>query len=128
MTVFFRLVAVTIIIFLCYGGWVSYQASYYQTELGPQIRQQYGFSTGTPIIIAGGESIEVLAIYPEPGSFFELEGVKPGDIVLSTSLTGLYRMFHENTGGEMIYVTDGGDGPPINDRPTRAISLPGINY
>ena len=118
-----RLISAAIIIFLCYGWWVSDQAARYQTELGPQIRERFGFATGTPMVRAGNKSLEVLTLYPEPGGVMETAGVRQGDIVLSSSLTGLYRQLDKMDGEVRIIVAEGGDGLPIEERPSREISL-----
>jgi hypothetical protein len=115
------LIYTALIGFFVFAWWASKQAQHYQTELGPQLRQQYGFATGTPIINAGGKRIEVLTVYPEKGGLIEKSGFKKGDIILSTSLTGFYQALHEQQFPLTFVVVDGGDGKPINDRTKRTI-------
>lgn len=55
--------------------------------------------------------------------FFEFADVRDGDIVLSHSLTELYKMLHHLQGDETLHVTDGGDGPQIEDRPVLTIVI-----
>ena len=119
----FYTVVTLIIGFLIFGWWTSKQAHYYQTELGPQLRQQYGFATGTPIINIGGKRLEVLTIYPEKDGPLEKAGFKNEDIVLSTTLTGFYQSLHSQKRPLSYTVVDGGDGISLKDRPTRTIII-----
>lgn len=112
-----------VIIFLVFGWSTSKQAHYYQTELGPELRQQYGFSTGTPVIKAGDKTVEVLTIYPEKNGLIDKAGVKSGDIILSTTLTGFYKSLHQKNFPISYYVVNGGDGEPIQARPRRTITI-----
>lgn len=118
-----RLLSLGIILFLCYGWWVSSQARYYQVELGPSLEEKYGFNTGSPMVIAGGDPVEVLTIYPKAGGLMETAGFENGDIVLSTSLTGFYKSLSESKGVLNIEVVSGGDGAPIGERDRRTITL-----
>jgi len=120
---FIRLAFVIIIVFLCYGWWVSSQAHYYQTELGPELRERYGVATGTPYLSFGDESREVLTVHPVPGGAFDAAGFKQGDIVLSTTLTTFYRTLSASEGEVIFRVVAGGDGEAIELRPVRQLKL-----
>ena len=118
-----RLAYVTIIVVLCYGWWVSRQAQHFQTELGPELRERYGFSTGTPYISAGDQNIEVLSVHPTPGGVFDAAGFQNGDIILSTTLTEFYALLAESKGDVVFHVVDGGDGESIEKRDVRTLKI-----
>lgn len=118
-----RLLAIAIIAFLCMGWWASRQADYYQVELGAGLRSTYGFAIGTPMIRAGGELVEVLAIYPDAGSPFAAAGVREGDIIVGTTLTGFYRQLHEAGGKLRFEIVRGGDGAPVEQRKKMFIEI-----
>jgi hypothetical protein len=112
-----------VIVFLIFGWWTAKQAHHYQTELGPELRQLYGFSTGTPIVKAGDEYIEVLTIYPEKGGVIEKAGFKNGDIILSTTLTGFYQALHQKSYPISYNVVNGGDGIAMAKRTRRTVTI-----
>jgi len=122
-SIFLRIFFLGIIAFLLYGWWVSDRARYFQSELGPQLREQYGFATGTPYIRSGDQSEEVLVIYPSTSGLMNRAGFREGDIILSSSLTEFYETLSETEGTASFLVTTGGDGPPLEKRKTRLINI-----
>ncbi len=47
-----------------------------------------------------------------------------GDIILGPSISGLYKLLHRGRGSEVrLVVVDGGEGPPLNQRPRRELAV-----
>lgn len=58
-----------------------------------------------------------------PGGVFDRAGFRQGDVVLDLSINGLFKLLHRGRGEQVtIRVVDGGDGPPLNERPERTLT------
>jgi len=112
------------VVFAAWAWWISNQAEIYQGEYGPELRREFGFSTGSPYIRAGEEKIEVFTIHPEKGGFMGKAGFRDGDIVISESFTGFYKLLYNSRGSAVsVKVVKGGDGPPLDQRQTRTLTF-----
>lgn len=118
---------VALVLIASFGAFAYYtaqQARYYQSELGPGLSREFGFTHGSPYVQDGDEASEVFTLHPTDGGPLSSAGVHDGDIVLSHSITGFYRFLHEHRGSTITFtVTDGGDGISIEHRPVRSITL-----
>ena len=111
-------------LFFYYGWWISSQATYYQSQLGPDIRERYGFATGTPILTIENERVEVLTVYPEKQGPFHEAGFQKGDIIRSHKLTEFYKALSAADGEAAFTVVEGGDGRALELREPRDIKIP----
>ena len=122
---------ITIIIagsFSVWAWWTSSQAHLYQSKYGPELRNEFGFASGSPYVRAGEKEIEVFTIHPAKGGFLDKVGFMDGDIVTSESITRFYKLLYNSRGRTIsIQVVKGGDGPSIDLRETRTLkfTIPG---
>ena len=124
------LIGFGVILGLLFAAWcvfVIYNATYWQLTIGGQLQQELGFHHGTPYVTEDGSSWprEVLTVEGiVPGGAFDRAGFRRGDIIRGHSLNGLYQHLHSHRGQQVtIRAVDGGDGPPLGQRPERAITF-----
>jgi S1-C subfamily serine protease len=100
---------------------------YWQMTVGEPLKRELGFRYGTPYIQEAGSSWprEVLTVESvAPGGAFERAGFKSGDIISELSINELFQTLHRSRGQPVtIRVVDGGDGPPLDQRLGRSITL-----
>ncbi len=98
---------------------------FYQDFIGAGLNSELGFTHGSPYVRCGDREQEVFTIESvAPGGAFDRAGFCDGDIVVGTDITGLYRELHRNRGREVtVSVVEGGDGPPLAERPVRKLCL-----
>jgi hypothetical protein len=102
------------------------EEAYFQTTLGPRVRQKYGFEVGTPFVQAGRRKVEVAELRVRPGGLLARAGVREGDLLADETLGQLYRLLAAPKGAVIsIRVVPGGDGPPLSERPVRIIVVTG---
>jgi hypothetical protein len=116
------------ILALLFGTWVVYiivEAFYYQEHLGKLLERDLGFRHGSPYVRCSGSACEVLTLEAiTPGRIFDQAGFREGDIVKGLSITGFFKLLHKNRGKVVtVCVIDGGDGPPLEERPERLITF-----
>ncbi len=100
-------------------------AEYYQGTLGPAIEAKYGFTHGSPYVLAGNFSQEVFTLRPTSGGVLAQHGVVYDDIVLGYSITELYRDLYECRNSPItITLVVGDDGPPLEARARRLVHIP----
>ena len=117
-------IVLVIAFFLISIRWIASQAELYQRELGTQLREEFRFSHGSPYIQSGRERIEVFTIYPEPNGFMHDAGFNNGDIIISESITGFYKLLYKSKGKKVsVDVVGGGDGPPLVDRDIKTLTF-----
>ena len=117
-------VVIVIVFFLIAIKWITSQAALYQTELGSQLREEFGFSHGSPYIQSGTDKVEVFTIYPKPNSFMHDVGFSKGDIIVSESITGFYKLLYKSKGKKVsVNTVSGGDGPPLVDREVKTLTF-----
>jgi hypothetical protein len=111
-------------------AWIVYVASaawYWQVTVGKPLERELGFQHGTPYVQEAGSSWprEVLTVESiENGGVFDRAGFRVGDVVRELSSTDLFRLLHRSRGQQVtIRVVDGGDGPPLEQRPERVITF-----
>ena len=95
-----------------------------QASLGPVVESRFGFKLGTPYVLAGTESIEVMTISSVASDgAFDLAGVAEGEIVVSPERLGsFYRNLNLPAGEAVSFkLVDGGDGPPLDQRRAREL-------
>ena len=111
--------------FVAFSVFVVVEAYYYQGQLAGELRKDLGFEHGTPYIRCGRWVCGVLTVASlRPGGVFARAGFREGDVILGPSITGLYKMLHRRRGCEVcLKVVAGGDGPPLNQRPQREITV-----
>ncbi len=118
----FILAAIVLLLILIW--WITSQAQLYQSNYGPGLRSEFQFSNGSPYINAGGERKEVFTIYPKPGGLLHNAGFRDGDIIVSESITGFYKLLYHSRGKQVtVEVVDGGDGQPLEERELRLITF-----
>jgi hypothetical protein len=122
------LVGAAALLALLFGGWVAwvmFEAFYYQGAVGVSLNRELGFTHGSPYVRCGGEVREVFTIESvTPGGVFDRAGFRKGDIVRGLSFTEFYKLLHRNRGRDVtIEVVDGGDGPPLDQRTSQAITF-----
>ena len=125
---FLKILAVIVgslfVTFVGFGLYTGYQAHYYQSTLGSQLERELGFTHGSPYLRLGDDSREVFTLHPTPGGVLADAGIRDGDIVLGHTITNFYRLLHERRGSSVtVRVTDGGNGPPIAQRPIRSVTF-----
>jgi hypothetical protein len=124
------LIRVGAVAFVLFGTGVVYvvgAAFYWQMFIGMPLEQDLGFQHGSPYVQEGGSSgyTEVLAIEAVvPGGVFDRAGFRNGDVVRGMSSNELFQSLHRGRGQQVtIRVVDGGDGPPLDQRPERVIAF-----
>lgn len=102
-------------------------AIYWQMILRRALNEDLGFQHGSPYVKLGPSRIgtEVLVLEEvAPEGVVDRAGGKQGDIVLGFSTAELYRFLERSRGTKVsLRVVLGGDGPPLNMRPIRELSL-----
>ena len=124
--------ALAILALVGFGALVAFSVSvvtealYYQGQLAEALQQDLGFTHATPYIRSGWRTADVLVVGALiPGGVFDRVGFRVGDIIHGPSITGLYKMLHRGRGSVVrLTVLQGGDGPPLNQRPRRVIAVP----
>lgn len=107
-----------------YIKWTANQAKLYQTEYGQLLREELGFTHGSPYVMAGEKKIEVFTIYPKKEKLLHAYVFREGDILISESITGFYKLlFHSKGNKDSIDVVDAGDGLPIKERDMRTLTF-----
>ena len=97
---------------------------HYQVQVGGPLRQELGFSHSSPYVKCGGLTREVFTLHPATNGLLYQAGVRDGDIVLNFSITDFYRQLEQARGGTtVLQVVEGGDGPTLNERATRIITI-----
>ena len=124
------LIRVGITLAVLFAVWVVYvicAAWYWQMSVGLPLERELGFQHGTPYIQEAGSSWdeEVLTVESVvPGGVFDRAGFKSDDVIRGLSINGLFQVLHRGRGQEVtIRVVVGGDGPPLDQRPERAITF-----
>lgn len=113
-----------IVLLLILIWWITSQAQLYQSEYGPGLRREFHFNHGSPYIVVEGERKEVFTIYPKLGGLLYEAGFRDGDIIVSESITGFYKLLYHSRGRQAsVDVVDGGDGPPLEERELRVITF-----
>ena len=118
-------VALLVLLFGGWVAWVMFEMVYYQAAVGASLNRGLGFTHGSPYVRCGGEVTEVFTIESvTAGGVFDRAGFRQGDIVRGRSITEFYKLLHRSRGREVtIEVVDGGDGPPLDQRPPRRITF-----
>lgn len=115
---------VVFVFFLIATRWIANQAAFYQTEIGPQLREEFGFNHGSPYIQAGTDKVEVFTIYPKQNGFMHNVGFNEGDIIVSESITGFYKLLYQSKGKKVsVNTLMGGDGPPLDNREVKTLTF-----
>jgi hypothetical protein len=100
---------------------------YWQIRIGQPLEKELGFRIGTPVIQEDGSSwpTEVLSIESlEWDGAFTKAGFQRGDVIRGVSLNELFKALHRGRGKSVtIRVVDGGDGPPLDQRAERTITI-----
>lgn len=113
-----------IVLLLIVIWWITSQAELYQSKYGPELRREFQFNHGSPYIDVEGERKEVFTIYPKSGSLLYKAGFRDGDIIVSESITGFYKLLYHSRGKQVsVDVVDGGDGQPVEERELRVITI-----
>jgi len=100
-------------------------AEFYQLH-GVRLQRDLGFKHGSPYVRVGGSTREVMTIDEVvPDGPFARAGIQPADIVLDPkSIDSLYRALEGARGATLqITVVPGGDGPPLEERQARTLTL-----
>lgn len=113
------------LLFVIWVAYVAGAAFYWQSYIGDPLERDLGFGHGTPYVTCNGWLQEVLVVESlTPGGVFEQAGFRQGDIIRGLSINDLFRLLHRGRGQQvMIRVVDGGDGPPLAERPERTITF-----
>lgn len=103
-------------------------ALYYSETIGQALRAELGFDDGSPYVKINGEYREAFTVENvTPGGIFGRAGFREGDIIVhphGRSIPAFYRMLDAKRGNTVtVTVVDGGDGPPLDQRPTRQIQF-----
>jgi hypothetical protein len=108
-----------------FAVYVVAEAHYYQGRLAQELRRDLGFEHGTAYRRDGRRTADVLIIASlVPGGIFDRAGFRVGDIIRGPSIGGLYKMLHRGRGRRVqITVIDGGEGPRLEQRPKRVITV-----
>jgi hypothetical protein len=113
-----------------FAVWVVYivcAAWYWQITVGKRLERELGFQHGTPYVREEGSSWlrEVLIVESVvPGGVFDRAGFRRGDVIRGLSINGLFQLLQRGRGHQVtIRVVDGGDRPPLEQRPERAITF-----
>jgi len=110
--------------FIGWGWWVGEQTRIYQIEKAPEIEASYGFKISTPQIRVHDKRRQVLAIHPDKNGLLYAAGFRDDDIILSHQITALYKALYNQGDKTLVFkVIDGRDGPPLNQRELRILSL-----
>ncbi|MBL1294028.1 MAG: hypothetical protein COB61_009165 [Thiotrichales bacterium] len=110
--------------FIGWSWWIGQQTELYQVELAPEIEATYGFKISTPQVRVHDRRRQVLAIHPEKNGLLYQAGFRDNDILLSHQITALYQALYNQQNQTLSFnVIDGGDGPPLNERELRTITL-----
>jgi hypothetical protein len=108
-----------------FAVYVASEAWRYQIRLGKDLRRDLGFEHATPYIRCGRRTVDVLTVGAlVAGGVFDRAGFRVGDIIEGLSITGLYKKLHCGRGSEVrLTVVEGGDGPPLKQRPRRVLAV-----
>src|SRR5688572_2632459 len=124
------LIRIGAVAFVLFGMGVVYvvgAAFYWQMLIGTPLERELGFQHGSPYVQEDGSSwdTEVLTIGSVvPGGVFDRAGFRSGDVVRELSINELFQVLHRGRGQQVtIRVVDGGDGPPLDQRPERVITF-----
>jgi hypothetical protein len=103
--------------------YVVAEAYYYQGRLAEDLRRDLGFAHRTPYVRCGRWTHDVLTVTSlDPCGAFARAGFRDGDVIVGPSISGLYKLLHRRRGSEVrLQVVEGGDGPPLSQRPRREI-------
>ncbi|PCH60490.1 MAG: hypothetical protein COC05_04430 [Gammaproteobacteria bacterium] len=116
--------AVVCAAFISWGWWIGEQTRIYQIEKAPEIEARYGFKISMPQIRVHDRRRQVLAIHPDENGLLYAAGFRDDDIILSHQITALYKaLYHQDDKTLAFKVIDGGDGPPLNQRELRILSV-----
>jgi hypothetical protein len=91
----------------------------------PSVEKRIGAQIRSPVVRAGGNAREVMAFeYVRPGACANA-GIVSGYIVVSHRFIGaLSRQLRGPAGKQVVVeVVAGGDGPPIEARPSRLVTI-----
>lgn len=120
--------AIALLAALTVGGyiaWVTLECRY-QVRHGPTLDRNLGFTYATPYFLIDGRLQEVMTLYPKVGGPMHRGGVTDDDIVVGEGsvVCSFYRKLESARGKQMRFsVVAGGDGPPLNKRPIRSITV-----
>lgn len=109
--------------------WIFGQAMYWQVMVGTPIKNELGFTHGSPYVRAGDRTIEVLTFEQvSPSGIVGRAGIQNRSIPVSVAgktrlgCTTLYRILEASRGQTIeIKVVPGGDGEDIAFRPVQSI-------
>ncbi|MFI4859665.1 MAG: hypothetical protein ACIAXF_03170 [Phycisphaerales bacterium JB063] len=97
-----------------------------QTHLSPSIENRYGGKVIGDVVVAGSDWTEHTTLVDvRPGSVFDQAGLSDGDLVFGFHQIGeFYQALDQPQGTAITFeVAPGGNGPPLNQRPRRTVTI-----
>ena len=125
---FYRVLALSTLLsaLLVFAMWTQEATDLYERlEQTHRLKRDLGFTGSSPWVYAGGKREEVFVLDSvDPNGIFGLGGARPGEIIATNYGRDFCRELEERR-GETVAVTliPGGDGPPLDQRPTRKITV-----